>query len=73
MKNFLKSQTFVTGLAMFAMFFGAGNVIFPLTIGHLAQDKTLYGIFGLLLTAVIVPFAGLIAMMLYDGDYKQFF
>lgn len=73
MKNFIKSQTFVTGLAMFAMFFGAGNVIFPLTIGYLAQDKTLYGIFGLLLTAVIVPFTGLIAMMLYEGDYNKFF
>lgn len=58
---------------MFAMFFGAGNIVFPLMIGFLAQDKTMYGIFGLLLSAVIVPFAGLIAMMLYGGDYNKFF
>jgi branched-chain amino acid:cation transporter, LIVCS family len=72
--NFIKnSQTFATGLAMFSMFFGAGNVIFPLAIGHYAQDKTFYAIIGLLITAVAVPFMGLIAMILYKGDYQFFF
>lgn len=73
MKSLLKSRTLSTGLAMFAMFFGAGNAIFPLIVGYHAQDKTLFGIFGLLLTSVIVPFAGLIGMILFDGNYKQFF
>lgn len=58
---------------MFSMFFGAGNIIFPLAIGHYAQDKTLFAIFGLLLTAVLIPFAGLIGIILYDGDYHRFF
>jgi branched-chain amino acid:cation transporter, LIVCS family len=73
MTTFSKTKTLTTGLAMFAMFFGAGNSIFPLMIGYQAQDKTLFAIFGLLLSAVIVPFAGLIAMILFDGDYKTFF
>lgn len=68
-----RSQTLMTGLAMFSMFFGAGNVIFPLALGHYAQDKTLFAIFGLLLTAVVMPFTGMIAMCLYEGDPKQFF
>jgi len=58
---------------MFAMFFGAGNSIFPLMIGYQAQDKTIFAIFGLLLTAVVVPFAGLIGMILFKGDYNNFF
>ena len=68
-----KSQICATGMAMFAMFFGAGNAIFPLTIGHYAQNKTVFGIAGLLVTGVIVPFAGLVAMLLFNGDYMRFF
>lgn len=68
-----KSNSIATGLAMFSMFFGAGNVVFPLAIGQFAQDKNFYAILGLLLTAVGVPFLGLIAMTLFDGNYKTFF
>lgn len=73
MTNAPKSNTISTGLAMFSMFFGAGNVVFPLALGQLAQDKTFYAILGLLITAVGVPFIGLIAMTLFDGNYKLFF
>lgn len=73
MKTSLHLKTLGTGLAMFSMFFGAGNVIFPLVIGHYAQDKTLFAILGLLITAVALPFAGLIAMILFDGDQKRYF
>lgn len=73
MRAILKSITFATGLAMFSMFFGAGNVVFPLALGQYAQDKNLYAILGLLVTAVGVPFTGLIAMTLFNGDYSEFF
>lgn len=62
-----------TGLAMFSMFFGAGNVVFPLLVGIEAKDHNFYAMLGLLITAVGVPFLGLISMTLYDGDYKTFF
>ncbi len=68
-----KSGVWVTGLAMFSMFFGAGNIIFPLALGRQAQDQNFYAILGLLITAVGVPFLGLIAMTLFDGDYRHFF
>lgn len=70
---FKKSNSLATGLAMFSMFFGAGNVVFPLALGQMAQDKNFFAILGMLITAVGVPFAGLLAMTLYDGDYKRFF
>src|SRR3984893_3016927 len=73
MQNQGKSNTIATGLVMFTMFFGAGNVVFPLALGQYAQDKNFYAILGLLITAVGVPFLGLIAMTLFNGDYKSFF
>lgn len=68
-----QSTTLATGLAMFSMFFGAGNVVFPLALGQFAQDQTSYAILGFLLSAVGVPFIGLIAMTLFDGNTKDFF
>lgn len=68
-----KSNTLATGLAMFSMFFGAGNVVFPLALGQYAQDQNIFAILGLLLTAVGVPFLGLVAMTLFDGNYRLFF
>jgi len=68
-----KNNTISTGLAMFSMFFGAGNVVFPLALGQYAQDKNFFAILGLLISAVGVPFTGLIAMTLFNGDYKAFF
>ncbi len=35
-----KSAVWSTGLAMFAMFFGAGNIVFPLALGQFVQDKS---------------------------------
>jgi LIVCS family branched-chain amino acid:cation transporter len=72
-KRILNSNIIATGLAMFSMFFGAGNIVFPLTVDQLAQDKNFFAILGLLITAVGVPFTGLIAMTLFHGNYKVFF
>lgn len=68
-----KSAVWSTGLAMFSMFFGAGNIVFPLALGQFAQDKSFFGIMGLVLTAVLIPLLGLLSMMLYNGDYRAFF
>lgn len=73
MQPYEKTNIIATGLAMFSMFFGAGNVVFPLALGQVAQDQNTFAIIGMLITAVGVPFIGLIAMALYDGDYKLFF
>lgn len=71
-RNYL-AYVITTGFAMFSMFFGAGNVVFPLALGKQAQNQNIYAILGLLITAVAVPFLGLFAMTLYNGDYKTFF
>ncbi len=63
---------FSTGLALFSMFFGAGNLIFPLLVGRYAGTETFYAILGLGISAVAFPFLGLIAMMVYGGQIQAF-
>ncbi|MCB1136692.1 MAG: branched-chain amino acid transport system II carrier protein [Chlamydiia bacterium] len=69
----LKSNSFSTVLAMFSMFFGAGNIVFPLAVGQHAQSLTPMAMLGHILTAVLVPFTGLMAMTLFEGHHKIFF
>lgn len=72
--NTLKKLDYLAiGLAIFAMFFGAGNIIFPLALGQIALDKAPWGLLGFLLTAVAMPFAGLLAMFCYKGQVRLFF
>lgn len=68
-----KTSYMTVGLAIFSMFFGAGNCIFPLLIGTQAGNHNLYSAVGLILSAILIPMIGLVAMILYDGDYKAFF
>jgi branched-chain amino acid:cation transporter, LIVCS family len=62
-----------TGFAMFAMFFGSGNLVFPIMLGDLAGDDFFWPTLGLILTGVVLPFLGLLVIMLYKGDYNAFF
>jgi LIVCS family branched-chain amino acid:cation transporter len=63
----------VLGLALFSMFFGSGNLIFPLFLGQVAQHHWLVALCGFLLTAVCLPLLGVFAMVLYEGHYRKFF
>lgn len=65
--------TCIAGFAMFSMFFGSGNLVFPLLLGTETLDHSLYATFGFLITAVLVPFIGLIAMIVFDGKREKFF
>ncbi|MBN9378346.1 MAG: branched-chain amino acid transport system II carrier protein, partial [Chlamydiales bacterium] len=67
------SSIIAAGLALFSMFFGAGDLIWPLILGGNAGDKNLFAMLGLLITGVSLPLLGLIAMMMFGGDYRNFF
>ncbi len=62
-----------TGFALFSMFFGSGNLVFPLSVGYESQGHFLWGAFGIVLTGVLVPFLGVLGMILYKGDLNHFF
>ncbi|MCH9627290.1 MAG: Branched-chain amino acid transport system 2 carrier protein [Chlamydiales bacterium] len=68
-----KTGVLAAGLALFSMFFGAGDLIWPLILGGNAGDKSVFATLGLLITGVSLPLLGLMAMMLFQGDYRSFF
>lgn len=61
------------GLALFSMFFGAGDLIWPLILGGQSGNQNFYAMSGLLITGVSLPLLGLTAMMMFEGDYRSFF
>lgn len=73
MTTFFSRLTWMTGLAIFSMFFGAGNVVFPLVLGQMSGDQIHSALPGLLLTSIGGPLLGLFGTILYKGDYKAFF
>lgn len=60
------------GLAIFAMLFGAGSVVYPLGLGRDAGDMILFAIAGFIVTGVFVPLIGLVSAALFNGEYKKF-
>lgn len=64
---------FISGLAMFAMFFGSGNLVFPILIGAKTTDQYLLASLGIFLTGVVVPFLGLFSMTIYEGNKDVYF
>lgn len=68
-----KRVILTAGFAMFSMFFGSGNLVFPLLIGTQTLDTSTFSTLGLILTAVIVPFLGLFGMILYNGNTRDYF
>ncbi|MDE3055280.1 MAG: branched-chain amino acid transport system II carrier protein [Verrucomicrobiota bacterium] len=62
----------ITGVALFSMFFGAGNLIFPLLIGQKAGSGILPALFGLSISAILFPILGLMTMRLFNGNIKSF-
>lgn len=66
------TRSIPAGLAIFAMLFGAGNVVFPLGLGRTVGNQVLFALLGLCISAILVPVIGLISAMLYEGNYKKF-
>jgi len=71
-KNALtKIDTLTLGLMLFALFLGAGNIIFPPYLGQLAGDQLILAIFGFLLTGVGLPLLGILAIAKAGGDLQS--
>jgi len=57
------------GFALFAMFFGAGNLILPPYIGLLSKENWLEAILGFMISGIIAPFLGIIAVLKSGGSF----
>lgn len=69
-KNF---DLLAAAFAIFAMFFGAGNIVFPLVIGTQSLNQTPFALLGFILTAVVMPFIGFLTLFFYQGRVDLFF
>ena len=52
MKKSMFKDILITGFAMFAIFFGSGNLIFPPQVGLLSGEHVFWAIGGLQLLAI---------------------
>ncbi|WP_124059013.1 branched-chain amino acid transport system II carrier protein [Vaginisenegalia massiliensis] len=64
-------QLFIVGFMLFAMFFGAGNLIFPTALGFNAGQHFIPAICGFILTGVGLPLIGMIVGSISQGGYRQ--
>ncbi|NRB10823.1 MAG: branched-chain amino acid transport system II carrier protein [Rickettsiaceae bacterium] len=69
----MRRKILLYGLAIFAMFFGSGNLVYPLSVGIHSLDNWYLGYLGFFATSVILPFLGLFVVKLYRGNYFEFF
>lgn len=68
-----KKNILTAGFALFSMFFGSGNLVFPLYVGREACSSYPYAILGLFLTAIIIPVIGFLGVTLNDGNREKYF
>ena len=64
-------QRFLVAATLFGMFFGAGNLIFPVHLGQLAGRNYLPAIIGFIITAVGIPILGVAAIGNTHSDGLQ--
>lgn len=50
------------GITLFALFFGAGNLIFPVMLGQLSGTSYFIAALGFVITGVLMPLLGVIAL-----------
>ncbi|MDC9396122.1 branched-chain amino acid transport system II carrier protein, partial [Clostridioides difficile] len=63
----------ITGFALFAMFFGAGNLIFPPFLGLISGSSWLTGFTGFILADVGLSLLAILAIAKCDGDVGKIF
>ncbi|ALV21940.1 branched-chain amino acid transport system II carrier protein [Carnobacterium antarcticum] len=61
-KKLSLSSYFYLGSMLFGLFFGAGNLIFPVHMGQLAGANVSWATWGFLLTGIGLPFLGVVAI-----------
>ncbi|KGA83551.1 branched-chain amino acid ABC transporter substrate-binding protein [Lysinibacillus fusiformis] len=66
----IMQHTIIVGLALFAIFFGAGNLIFPPSIGNSAGVSWISALMGFSLTGVILPVLAVYAIYNTGGTVE---
>ncbi|MXN88047.1 branched-chain amino acid transport system II carrier protein [Pasteurella canis] len=67
----MNKNTFIVGFMLFAIFFGAGNLIFPPKLGFESGLGFWPAILGFVTTGVGLPLLGILVATRYEGGYKK--
>lgn len=67
-KSLSFNETILVGLLMFGLFFGAGNLIFPVMLGHQSGGNLWPATIGFLITAATLPAVGIVAAALSRNE-----
>ncbi|MGB1307576.1 MAG: branched-chain amino acid transport system II carrier protein [Oceanihabitans sp.] len=65
-------EIFITAFALFALFFGAGNLLLPPLLGYQAGNDWFWVTLGFILTAVVIPIIGIFAHARLQGTMYDF-
>lgn len=68
--KYMNKNIFVVGFMLFAIFFGAGNLIFPPALGLSSGHFFWPAIFGFVITGIGLPLIGVIAGSIEDKGYR---
>ncbi|MDX5476107.1 MAG: branched-chain amino acid transport system II carrier protein [Bacillaceae bacterium] len=69
-KLYSNKDILILGLMLFALFLGAGNMIFPPLLGQAAGTNLWISVLGFLITGVGLPLLGVIAVAKTGGDLQ---
>ena len=67
-KSLSFKETILVGSMLFGMFFGAGNLIFPIHMGQLAGSNVSSAVFGFIATGVGLPILGVACLGISKKD-----
>ncbi len=70
-KKLTMRQKILVAGTLFGMFFGAGNLIFPVHLGQMAGSNVVPAIIGFIITAVGIPIFGVAAIGITHSDGLQ--
>ncbi|WP_066401175.1 branched-chain amino acid transport system II carrier protein [Neobacillus mesonae] len=69
--NKIVQNTIIIGFALFAVFFGAGNLIFPPSIGLASGTNWLQALIGFCITGIALPLLAVIAILNVGGKFEN--
>lgn len=65
------SDIWVIGFALFAMFFGSGNLIFPSYLGRMIGSQYWQGLLGFMITGIGLPLLSVMATAKAGGEFSR--
>lgn len=67
-KKLTRKQYLALGSMLFGLFFGAGNLIFPIHLGQISGNNWLPATLGFLVSAVVLPLCAILAISMTESD-----